>query len=73
MICLSDGDAAPPAGSNQVLERLPAEPFGLFVGALQLRKGIAPLLSAYDRLNSPPPLVDVGTIWPDSPTVWPRA
>ena len=56
---------------EQVLERLPTEPFILFVGALQPHKGIEPLLSAYGRLNAPPPLVVVGTSWPDSPKEWP--
>jgi glycosyltransferase involved in cell wall biosynthesis len=54
---------------EQVLERLPSEPFILFVGALQSHKGIEPLLSAYRSLNAPPPLV-VGTSWPDSPKEW---
>jgi glycosyltransferase involved in cell wall biosynthesis len=56
---------------EQVLERLPSEPFILFVGALQSHKGIEPLLSAYRSLNAPPPLVVVGTSWPDSPKEWP--
>jgi glycosyltransferase involved in cell wall biosynthesis len=56
---------------EQVLERLPSEPFILFVGALQSHKGIEPLLSAYRSLKAPPPLVVVGTSWPESPKEWP--
>jgi glycosyltransferase involved in cell wall biosynthesis len=71
MIRQPDGDASSVAASREVLERLPSEPFMLFVGALQRHKGIGPLLSAYERLSSPPPLVMVGTSWPDTPKEWP--
>jgi glycosyltransferase involved in cell wall biosynthesis len=71
MIRPPDGDASLVAGSRELLGRLPAEPFMLFVGALQQHKGIGPLLSAYERLSSPPPLVMVGTSWPDTPGEWP--
>jgi glycosyltransferase involved in cell wall biosynthesis len=65
-------DATSSAGDDAAqLESLPSEPFILFVGALQAHKGIEPLLSAYSRLNAPPPLVVVGTSWPDSPKEWP--
>jgi glycosyltransferase involved in cell wall biosynthesis len=65
-------DATSIAGDDAtLLERLPPEPFILFVGALQPHKGIEPLLSAYSRLKTPPPLVVVGTSWPDSPKEWP--
>lgn len=50
---------------------LPAEPFILFVGALQPHKGLGPLLAAYKKLKSPPPLVLLGSLWPDSPTDYP--
>jgi glycosyltransferase involved in cell wall biosynthesis len=40
--------------------RLPGTPFILFVGSLQLRKGLVPLMAAYGRLASPPPLVVIG-------------
>jgi glycosyltransferase involved in cell wall biosynthesis len=52
---------------NQILDRLPNEPFILFVGALRPLKGVVDLLSAYRRLESPPPLVLIGTVWPDTP------
>jgi glycosyltransferase involved in cell wall biosynthesis len=48
---------------------LPDGPFILFVGALQPHKGLAPLIAAWRRLASPPPLVMVGTRWPDTPTL----
>ena len=67
------GGATSGAGSDAVrLEGLPSEPFILFVGALQPHKGIEPLLAAYSRMSGPPPLVIVGTSWPDSPKEWPR-
>ncbi len=49
------------------LAELPDEPFILFVGALRRVKGVDELLSAYQRLESPPPLVLIGTLEPDSP------
>ncbi|MCB9457477.1 MAG: glycosyltransferase [Anaerolineaceae bacterium] len=50
---------------------LPDEPFILFVGALQTNKGIHVLLEAYHQLESPPPLVLIGTVWPDTPETFP--
>lgn len=59
----ASGSAAPvPAG-------LPDGPFILFVGALQPHKGLAPLIAAYRRLDAPPPLVMIGTRWPDTPAL----
>ncbi len=49
------------------LERLPVEPYILFVGALQPRKGVTQLLAAYRKLESPPPLVLVGYVDPKAP------
>jgi glycosyltransferase involved in cell wall biosynthesis len=56
---------------EQFLASLPAESFILFVGALQLHKGLLPLLAAYARLEAAPPLVLIGSVWPDSPTDFP--
>jgi glycosyltransferase involved in cell wall biosynthesis len=53
------------------IERLPSQPFILFVGALQPHKGLAPLLAAYARLELPPPLVLIGSVWPDTPSSFP--
>jgi glycosyltransferase involved in cell wall biosynthesis len=50
---------------------LPEAPFILFVGALQRNKGIHILLDAYQRLETPPPLVLMGTVWPDTPDSFP--
>jgi glycosyltransferase involved in cell wall biosynthesis len=52
-------------------QRLPAAPYMLFVGAIHRNKGVDTLLSAYQRLSSPPPLVLIGTLWPDSPAEFP--
>jgi glycosyltransferase involved in cell wall biosynthesis len=50
---------------------LPDEPFILFVGQLQRQKGLQVLLEAYGRLTTPPPLVLIGTVWPDTPASFP--
>jgi glycosyltransferase involved in cell wall biosynthesis len=66
----TDTDDAPDA---EVLARLPAEPFILFVGALRRVKGIETLFAAYDRLGEDrPPLVLLGTIEDDTPKEMPR-
>jgi len=59
----------PPDGA--LVARLPAEPFILFVGALRRVKGIEVLLEAYRGLDSPPPLVLLGTPEADTPTELP--
>jgi glycosyltransferase involved in cell wall biosynthesis len=66
---LEDGAGEP--ADAQILDRLPQEPFILFVGHLRRYKGIAELLDAYGRLDGPPPLVLVGTKGPDTPERFP--
>lgn len=51
--------------------RLADEPYLLYVGALTEHKGVPVLLDAYRRLKDPPPLVMIGTRWPDSPRSFP--
>lgn len=51
--------------------QLPIEPYILYVGALQRHKGIFTLIEAYRRLMPRPPLVFIGTRWPDTPNVFP--
>jgi glycosyltransferase involved in cell wall biosynthesis len=53
------------------LAQLPKEPFILYVGAFRKVKGLETLFAAYRRLNSPPPLVLMGTFERDSPTDFP--
>jgi len=58
------------------LAQLPTEPFILFVGGLQPRKGINTLLDAYTQLSKTqltdlPPLVLIGYVAPDGPTEFP--
>jgi glycosyltransferase involved in cell wall biosynthesis len=53
------------------LEALPNEPFILFVGAFRKVKGLETLFEAYGRLDSPPPLVLMGTYERDSPERFP--
>ena len=57
---------------DAILDRLPREPFILFVGALREVKGVRVLLEAYERLNDPPPLVLMGTRSHDMPAEFPR-
>lgn len=51
--------------------RLPREPFILFVGAFRKVKGLETLFDAYRQLDSPPPLVLMGTYERDSPADFP--
>jgi len=53
------------------VDRLPDEPFILFVGALRVVKGIKQLSQAYERLSSPPRLVLIGTREFDTPKSFP--
>jgi glycosyltransferase involved in cell wall biosynthesis len=56
---------------EEILERLPKEPFILFVGAFRRLKGIDELIQAHQQLDSPPPLVMVGIKTPDTPESFP--
>lgn len=53
------------------LQALPTQPFILFVGGLQMRKGLSTLLAAYQQLRNAPPLVLVGYETPDTPKSFP--
>lgn len=57
---------------QEVLDRLPAERFLLFVGALRRVKGVQVLYDAYRQLEAPPPLVLLGTPESDTPTPTPE-
>ncbi len=57
---------------QKYVEKLPQEPFILFVGALRLVKGLQQLLSAYEQLKSPPCLVLIGTKEADTPREFPK-
>ncbi len=65
------GPGTAPATAPGSPAGLPAEPFILFVGQLQRQKGVQVLLEAYGRLAAPPPLVLIGTVWPDTPSSFP--
>lgn len=65
---VGDGD-----GFDEYLARLPQEPFILYVGAFRKVKGLETLFDAYRRLESPPPLVLMGTFERDSPRDFPPA
>jgi glycosyltransferase involved in cell wall biosynthesis len=52
-------------------DRLPAEPFLLFVGDLSRDKGVHVLLEAYARLDRRPPLVMMGRRCKDTPETLP--
>jgi glycosyltransferase involved in cell wall biosynthesis len=64
-------DSADPAIAPY-LERLPSEPFVLYVGAFRKVKGLETLFDAYRQLPSPPPLVLMGTFERDSPQPFPE-
>jgi glycosyltransferase involved in cell wall biosynthesis len=53
------------------LDRLPGEPFILFVGAFRKVKGLETLFAAYGRIADPPPLVLMGTYERDTPKGFP--
>lgn len=53
------------------MDRLPAEPFILYVGAFRKVKGLETLFRAYEQLQEPPPLVLMGTYERDSPHPFP--
>jgi glycosyltransferase involved in cell wall biosynthesis len=59
------------ADLERYTSQLPKEPFILFVGALRLVKGLNVLMKAYEQLDSPPPLVLVGTVEADTPKDFP--
>lgn len=63
--------ASPRSVAPQSGRGLPDEPYILYVGGLTAAKGIGPLLAAYQRLANPPPLVLIGTVWPDTPKTFP--
>ncbi len=65
---VESGDAAL---DQAYTDRLPEQPYILFVGALQPHKGLQPLLAAYARLENPPPLVLIGSVWPETPKQFP--
>jgi glycosyltransferase involved in cell wall biosynthesis len=64
----ADQDGAP---VQDFLGQMPDRPYILFVGALLPHKGLNVLLAAYERISSPPPLVLIGSVWPDSPKNFP--
>jgi len=64
-------DGPPDVPGDPLEDPLPVEPFILFVGALQKYKGLEVLLAAYRQLISAPPLVLIGTVWPETPKQFP--
>jgi glycosyltransferase involved in cell wall biosynthesis len=65
----TEGD---PGEIARIVDRLPREPFILFVGALRTVKGVATLVEAYGRLRDAPPLVLLGTVEQDTPRAFPE-
>jgi len=66
----------PGVADSDALGQLPATPYILFVGGLQLRKGLSTLLAAYQQVAAQrpaaiPPLVLIGYDTPDTPREFP--
>lgn len=59
------------APDEKLLAALPTQPYILFVGGLQLRKGLGTLLDAYQQLRAAPPLVLIGYDSLDTPSAFP--
>lgn len=59
------------APDEKLLSALPDQPYILFVGGLQLRKGLGALLAAYQHLDGAPPLVLIGYEAQDTPKSFP--
>jgi glycosyltransferase involved in cell wall biosynthesis len=57
---------------EEILSRLPPQPFIFYVGAFRKIKGIEELFAAYEQLANPPPLVLAGTRAPDTPERFPE-
>lgn len=68
---IPDDVAATSDETAECLADLPADGFLLFVGALNRHKGVEPLLRAYSELRDAPPLVLIGSTWPDTPKAFP--
>jgi glycosyltransferase involved in cell wall biosynthesis len=67
------GEGADDEGlADAYLGDLPAEPFWLYVGALDHHKGIGVLLEAYGSIHGAPPLVVVGRRSSDAPSRFPQ-
>lgn len=58
--------------SGSYTAQLPDQEYLLFVGALTRVKGVGVLLDAYAGLTNAPPLVLIGSVWPETPTELPR-
>ena len=69
---LTEENAGRRTDISRYVERLPSEPFILFVGALRRVKGLQTLLDAYARLAAPPPMVLIGTVERDTPHPLPQ-
>jgi glycosyltransferase involved in cell wall biosynthesis len=65
-------DVSAQAVDEEIIARLPAQPFILYVGAFRKIKGIEELFEAYEQLADPPPLVLAGTRAPDTPERFPH-
>lgn len=61
-----------PTNHHDFIQQLPDQPYILYVGGLQHRKGLDTLLSAYQKLNKPPSLVLVGYPSNDMPAEYPK-
>ena len=69
---LPDITDLPPVNVDAYVSQLPEDGYLLFVGDVSLDKGVAVLLRAYADLKNAPPLVMIGRIGKNIPTVLPE-
>jgi glycosyltransferase involved in cell wall biosynthesis len=67
-----DDVAEAPDHDHPALAALPSESYWLFVGTLSRNKGIDVLLDAYSSISKRPPLVLIGSRWPETPKTFPH-
>lgn len=62
---------APGWSAPDIVNQLPKDGYLMFAGALNVIKGVSVLLEAFASLCNAPPLVLIGSTWPDTPTELP--
>ncbi len=68
---IPDDVSATPGATDERISRLPPDGFLLFVGDLNIGKGVGVILEAYKRLTNAPPLVLIGRRCDNTPSELP--